>query len=316
MSRSRRNAFTLVELLVVIAIIGVLVGLLLPAVQAARESARRTQCTNNLKQIGVALINHHDAYRHFPPGYQANVPYVDGLDDTKPGWGWAFFILPYMEEINVFNMVKQNLPIQDTAHSSVIRQRFSAFLCPSDLTPDDAFPISDESGNLVATATPASYAACIGGDESDATANKCLGIFYRNSRTRIAEITDGTSKTILVGERSWSNAKGIWAGAMSGGRIARGEQNPCPTTGESSYPAPNLVLAHTHLNNASTDEDGGLDDFSSRHVDGSNFVFADGSVRFLPSVSGDNTDGSFTADSVIFQGLGTRSNGEIVPGDW
>ncbi|HEV3138118.1 MAG TPA: DUF1559 domain-containing protein, partial [Pirellulales bacterium] len=155
-----------------------------------------------------------------------------------------------------------------------------------------------------------------GGDESSTTDLNGLGIFYRNSHTRIKDITDGTSKTIMVGERSWSNCKGIWAGAISGGRILRGDQNPNPTTGESSYPAPNLVLAHSHLNNATTDSDGGLDDFSSRHADGSNFLFADGSVRFLASVTGDTPDHQYTYFGLIFQGLGTRANGEIVPADW
>ncbi len=94
----RRTAFTLVELLVVIAIIGLLVALLLPAVQAAREAARRTQCCNNLKQMGLGVLNYHDIMRCFPPGYCASVAYVDGENDTKAGWGWAAFILSYLEQ--------------------------------------------------------------------------------------------------------------------------------------------------------------------------------------------------------------------------
>src|SRR6266852_2903879 len=103
-----RLGFTLIELLVVIAIIGVLIGLLLPAVQKARESANRMKCQNNLKQIGLALHNYHDTYKAFPPGYRASVPYTDGATDTGPGWGWAAFILPYIEQNNVSRQLDFN----------------------------------------------------------------------------------------------------------------------------------------------------------------------------------------------------------------
>jgi len=315
-NRRPLHGFTLVELLVVIAIVGVLVAMLLPAVQAAREAARRSQCADSLRQIGLALLNHHDSQRHFPPGYSALPRYRDGATDTTPGWGWAAFILPYIEESSLNQMINSKVAIEDPRHSAAIQTRVSLYLCPSDLPPDSAFSILDATGATLASAAPASYSACIGGDESGTSDADGLGIFYRNSRTRIAEILDGTSKTILVGERSWSNAKGIWAGAISGGVCQRGDQNPNPTTGASSYPAATLILSHSHLNNATTDPDGGLDDFSSRHPEGSNFAFADGSVRFLRSVSGDQADGGYSPDGVIFQALGTRENGEMIPGDW
>jgi prepilin-type processing-associated H-X9-DG protein len=153
----------------------------------------------------------------------------------------------------------------------------------------------------------------VAGHDSDRVG---LGIFYRNSHTRIAEVLDGTSKTILVGERAWANAKGIWAGAISGGVLQRGPLNQNPAAGAAFYPAPNFVLSHSHLNNAQTDQDGGLDDFSSMHSEGSNFLFADGSVHFIKSIVGDQADGSYVQDSLVFQAFGTRANGETLPGDW
>ncbi len=313
--RRTLHGFTLVELLVVIAIIGLLVGLLLPAIQAARESSRRTQCANNLKQVGISLISFHDAKACFPPGYSAVGTYVDGQTDTTPGWGWAAIVLPYVEEANLQQRANLKLAIEHPANASMVQAAIGIYLCPSDQFPSDAFSLVDDSGNALVKVSPASYAACVGGDESDTSGAKGLGVFYRNSRTRIAEIKDGTNHTILIGEKAWGMVRGTWVGAVNRALCERGSLNPNPTTGAMSYPAPNLTLAHSHLNNALTDEDGGLDDFSSMHVEGSNLLFADGSVRFFRSVSGDQSDGSYTPDSLILQALGTRSNMEVVPGD-
>jgi prepilin-type N-terminal cleavage/methylation domain-containing protein/prepilin-type processing-associated H-X9-DG protein len=315
-SKFRRNGFTLIELLVVIAIIALLLGLLLPAVQQARAAASRISCENNLKQIGLALHNYHDASSRFPPGYCASVPYYDGATDTSPGWGWGALILPYVEQENLYRQLNLNQPVQDSpAIGSVVK----VYLCPADLTPQGAFALPDGFGDTVCLAAPSSYAACVGGDESGTTDLSGRGIFYRNSQTSIPEITDGTSNTILIGERAWSNANGIWAGAVPGGVINRGQSNPCqPVIPGAWYPAATLVQAHAHMNNALSDPDGsaGMDDFGSRHSSGSNFVFADGSVHFLRSITGDNADGSYTADGLIFQALATRAGGEVISGDW
>jgi prepilin-type N-terminal cleavage/methylation domain-containing protein/prepilin-type processing-associated H-X9-DG protein len=312
----RRSAFTLIELLVVIAIIGTLVGLLLPAVQKVREAANRVSCQNNLKQIGLALHNYHDAQSYFPPGYRAAAPYKDGATDTTPGWGWGAFLLPYLEADNVYRQLNFNQPVQN---SPAIGTMVRMYLCPSDLTPQEALSVPDDFGNPLCLAAPTSYAACCGSDPSGTTDLTGLGVFYRNSRLRMTDITDGTSETILIGERAWSNANGIWAGAISGGVIRRGQANPCqPVVSGAWFPAATLVLAHAHLNNALQDPDGsaGMDDFGSRHPGGANFVFGDGSVHFLRSVASDNADGSYTADGQIFQALGTRASGEVIPGDW
>jgi prepilin-type processing-associated H-X9-DG protein/prepilin-type N-terminal cleavage/methylation domain-containing protein len=311
--RARLGAFTLLELLVVIAIVAVLVGILLPATQKVRETAARLSCENNLKQIGLGLHNYHDVHGTLPPGYRADLPYTDGATDTSPGWGWAAYILPQTEQDGLFQQFNLAQPVQNFAGSLTM---LKVYLCPSDIVIRDAFPIPDAFGTPIAQAAPSSYAACCGGDESGVEDLKGLGIFYRNSRVTLQEIADGTSNTIMIGERSWGNANGIWAGAINNGVCLRGNQNPCPGTGAGSYPAPALVLAHSHLNNTDSDTDGGLDDFSSRHSNGSNFVFADGSVRFLKSVPGDGPGGEYSLDSVIFQAMGTRAKGEIVPTDF
>jgi prepilin-type N-terminal cleavage/methylation domain-containing protein/prepilin-type processing-associated H-X9-DG protein len=311
--QTSRPAFTLIELLVVLAILSVLFGLLLPAVQKVRETAARASCQNNLKQIGLACHNYHDTNQSLPPSYRASVPYTDGETDTLPGWGWAAFLLPQLEQGNLYRQLNFNLSVKQ---SPGIETMVKVYLCPSDLTPTSAFSVPDGFGNPVALAGPSSYAACVGGDESDTEGPTGLGVFYRNSRTRLTDITDGTSNTILVGERAWANANGIWVGASAGGVCKRGQQNPCPGSSAGWYPAAVLVQAHSHLNNTTTDTDGGLDDFSSKHIGGSNFAFADGSVRFLRSVPSDNPDGSYTPDGLLFQAMGTRSNGEVVPDDF
>jgi prepilin-type N-terminal cleavage/methylation domain-containing protein len=316
MRRTKRSAFTLIELLVVIAIIAILIGLLLPAVQKVREAAARTQCVNNLKQMGLALQGYHDVNTGFPPGYSASGPYIDGATDTSPGWGWAAFILPYLEQNNLYLQLNFNQPVQN---SPAIQTMVKGFVCPSDIAPTSAFPVVNGFGTTVCQAAPTSYTACCGSDASDTTGPTGNGVFYRNSSTRITDITDGSSNTILVGERAWAKVNGAWPGAIPGGVIKRGQLNPCqPNVPGASYPSSTLAVAHGHLNNALADPDGsaGMDDFSSMHIGGSLFVFADGSVHFLRSVSTDNPDGSYTADGLIFQALATRANGEVIPGAW
>jgi prepilin-type N-terminal cleavage/methylation domain-containing protein/prepilin-type processing-associated H-X9-DG protein len=306
----QRSAFTLIELLVVMAIIAILLGLLLPAVQKVRSAAARIRCANNLKQIGLACHEYHDANQALPPGYLATGPYGDGATDTAPGWGWAAFLLPYLEQDNLYRWLDLAGPVEN---SPAIATPVKMYLCPADQAPD-AFSVPDAFGKVRALAAPCSYAGCVGGDESDTTGPVGRGIFYRNSATRLGDIADGTSQTLLAGDRSWANVNGIWAGAISGGVCLRGPRNPNPGSSAASLPAAALVLAHAHLNNATSDTDAGLDDFSSQHTGGSNFALADGSVRFLRSIPGDNADGTYTMDGIAFQAMGTRAGGEVVQG--
>jgi prepilin-type N-terminal cleavage/methylation domain-containing protein/prepilin-type processing-associated H-X9-DG protein len=302
-ARTNRHAFTLIELLVVIAIIAILIGLLVPAVQVVREAASRTQCMNNLKQIGLALHGYHDANRRFPPGYFAAGPHVNGATDTAPGWGWAAYILPYLEQKNLYAQLNLSQPIQSSPGAQTVVQ---LYLCPSDLVASGPFAVVDSSGNPVCLTAPSSYVAYCGGTDRT-TAATGTGVFYRNSRTRVSDITDGTSNTLLVGERAWANVKGTWAGAISGGLCDQGQYNPQFVAGKPGQGAASLVLAHSSTNNNTAGR--GLDDSSSRHRAGSNFLFADGSVHFIRNVL------PGTADNLDLRALGTRAGGEILSGD-
>jgi len=322
----RCRGFTLIELLVVTAIIAVLIALLLPAVQSAREAARRIQCVNNLKQIGLALHNYHDALSILPPGYIAASKFIDGETDTAPGWSWASMILPQLNQAPLYSSINVYQPIQVAANTTATQTILSTFLCPSDQLPaGGAFPVTDGLGNTVATVAPSSYAACTGSDAADVALGlnndgSGNGLFFRNSGVRIAAITDGTSQTIAILERAWGDTEGTWTGAVAGGFVLRGPFNPCPGSAFATYLAPCLVLAHCHLLNTNADTDSGLDDPSSFHPTGANALFTDGSVHFLRNVTGDagvNPDVStrYTPSSLILQALGTRAGGEVVSSD-
>src|SRR5436190_2631120 len=148
MPRTRRG-FTLIELLVVIAIIAILVGMLLPAIQKVREAALRAQCGNNLKQMGIACHGYHDANESLPPGYLATAAYPD----TSPGWGWAAFLLPHLDQGPLYKQINFDAPIQGQVAAGTV---LKFFLCPSDLPQRSAFSITD------ATLTP----LCLAGPSS------------------------------------------------------------------------------------------------------------------------------------------------------
>ncbi|MFO0967616.1 MAG: DUF1559 domain-containing protein [Gemmataceae bacterium] len=292
----RRKAFTLIELLVVIAIIAILIALLVPAVQKVRESAARTQCRNNLRQIGLALHGYHDRNKMFPPGYASN---VNGAgQDTGPGWGWAAYLLDDLEQAPLKRQIRFALAISDSANAASRVQQLAVFLCPSD---DSAGPFV--ASGTSATIAHANYVAMFGTPEITDNSGAGNGAFYRNSRTRIADISDGTSNTCFVGERSSNLALATWTGAVTGASVPPIKASPLGPEG-----APVLVLGHTgyaaegHTPNNPINH---VDDFFSRHSQGVNFLFGDGSVRNI----GD------TISPSLWQALGTRAGGEVVSSD-
>jgi len=313
---SSRKAFTLIELLVVIAIIALLIGLLLPAVQKVREAAARAQCTNNLKQIGLALHGYHDANDGFPPGYlDGNTdPNSTPDNDVGPGWGWAAFLLPYLEQQNVYNQINFKQGIGTGSNVAVSQMQLKVYLCPSDAYPQNftVWPTS-------IVAAHSNYVGCNGREECFANAGGSNqagnGLFYRNSRNRIAGVTDGLSNTIVVGERSGDHSPSTWTGAVPGGRCPAwmAVQPPAPySTSSSNQPAYEnadyaeaLCLAHGNAAHVPSADFPVYDPdvFYSMHTGkGANFLFGDGSVHYL-------TRG---IDPTTFQGLCTLAGGEVL----
>jgi prepilin-type N-terminal cleavage/methylation domain-containing protein/prepilin-type processing-associated H-X9-DG protein len=336
MVSSKRTAFTLIELLVVIAIIGVLIGLLLPAVQKVRESAARLTCTNNLKQIGLGLHNYHDSQGSFPPGYiDGNTnPNSTPDNDVGPGWGWAALLLPYIEQDNVYRQINFKQPVGSGVNATISQLPLKIYQCPSDGL-QDAFPVYDSSFTTpIATVAHSNYVGCNGwieafngaggnpGTEGNdglvgGSGSAGVGLFWRNSHTKIASVTDGMSNTIIVGERSSNHSPSTWTGAVPGGRCPAwmATQPPCiycappgPAYDNADF-AEALVLSHgnaTHVPSADFpifDPD----TFYSYHTgNGANFLFGDGSVHFLTS----------SINPYTFQYLCTIAGGETFPTDW
>ena len=196
--KTARPAFTLVELLTVIAIIGILVALLLPAIQSARESARRTQCQNNLRQLGIALHNHETAQKRFPSGAMSK-PYPKDPSHPHSFYRWSALaqLLPYMENESIHDLLDLSLPLYmpgpgypiSPPNKLAISQILPEFLCPSDL----GQPVKDLMG-------PTNYAVCSGSGAGGGTPFDTDGIFFVNSTTTIAQIGDGTSHTVAMAE--------------------------------------------------------------------------------------------------------------------
>lgn len=278
--RSFSRAFTIVELLIVIAIIGMLVAVLLPAVQSARESARRMTCQNNLRQIGVALSEYEGAHQVYPPGYESRVN--DDGSDGGPGWGWAAIVLREMEQTSLHASIDFSLPIDDPKNERARTQVVASYQCPSDTFTDTWMVVShDRLGNVkrkICEIASANYIGVFGITEPGVDGE---GMFYRNSHVRVKDIEDGISNTFMVGERSHQWCEATWVGAIP-------EASLFPPENSLAVPfvqdASGMVLGHTFegLPNASGIE---CNNFSSGHPHGGNFVYVDGHVDFISDLS-------------------------------
>ena len=309
----RARGITLIELLVVIAIIAVLVGLLLPAVQAARESSRRAVCVNNLKQIGLCLHNYHSSYDCLPAGYFSLTENnrADGAE-LGPGWAWLTLSLPFLEASPLYNSINFSLPVTDAAALSVRRTSLNVYLCPSSVGSGPvrlSYPGGLPAGAVaVNDLSPGQYIGSAGQFEvGDSPANN-NGVLYRDSRVAFRDITDGTSSTLLAGERSRNVADATWVGVVPGAEVCT---DPSWKVRECE-PSSVLVLGHTGPSpggqrwvDVPNFKGAGADDFWALHPGGCNFAFCDGSVRFLKE----------SINPRVFSALSTRAGGEIVGSD-
>ena len=286
------GGFTLVELLVVIGIIGILVGLLLPAVQAAREAARRAQCMNNVRQMGLAVTNYESAYKRFPSGW------IDWRQTTQPGWSVSQALLPYMEQANISSRLDTNFPINATVNMPYLQTIVPSFICPSDPGPS-VFDLGEDTGvdedaeeghpghNIdlgpkIFRIAKSNYVGVFGTLEIDRFPYKGDGVFFGNSNIRLQNLVDGVSNTIIFGERSSRLGGSLWHGYIFGAAGASAR-----FLGSTDH-VPNSPAGH-------------FDDFSSYHSGGTHFIFGDCSTKFV----------SNNIDLGVYQSLATRAGGEV-----
>lgn len=320
---SKRAGFSLVELLVVIAIIGILVGLTLPAVQAAREAARRTECTNNLRQLGLAQHHYHDALRVFPPAYVAETRHPARDPETydgPQGWAWGTLLLPYLEGGSLYDQFHINLPCWEPSNAAPASVRLGVFLCPSASGNQSAtFDVRNDAGAVLSRFSRANYVVSSGQEEGwgddrlESYAHIADGPQYRNSPTRIADVTDGLSSTVFIGEHSSLLSNKTWVGVVPGAVVCGNNPQRFPIT-ECDFAA-TLVNVHSGPAAGEIDPITGFAPIHppnsplchvcqmyAEHPGGANIVLGDGSVRFV----------SETINQLTWAALSSRAEGDVV----
>ncbi|WP_197531323.1 DUF1559 family PulG-like putative transporter [Posidoniimonas corsicana] len=282
-----RTGFTLVELLVVIAIIGVLIALLLPAVQAAREAARRTQCLSQLKEVGLAVQNHHDTRGHFPTGRNRSDQF---------GVSWAFEILPYLEEQPVYDAYIDSERVDSDANAAAMRTPIPAYACPSrrsaaadrDFDNDDQAPLVRGSavlGDYAANAGLEEDMGMEGNDFKDGKVDRTLsGPIYSGSKVRSRHVVDGLSKTLAIGEKHLPSPQPDW----DADRVHFRQGDTCFLAADHLE----AILRGTEDGLATSPDEGSTQLFGGPHPGVTLFVFLDGHTEALattgPSASGVN----------------------------
>ncbi|MGL6073862.1 MAG: DUF1559 domain-containing protein [Fimbriiglobus sp.] len=328
----RKQGFTLIELLVVIAIIAILIGLLLPAVQKVREAAARSQCTNNLKQQGLALQTFHDTNNRFPAahnlgmtwytGYQRERPAAgfaaNGYPNDGPFFSWAYHMAPYVEAGNIVNNFNpkawpwwQFMPgVPATPVNTVNGKTVKVMICPSDPRSSGSLVCPDPGGNAALT----DYLAVVGRNQfKESPANGQDGITYINSSVKITGITDGTSNTLLVGERPPSNTLYYgWMWAGSGDSPYFGTTDVVLGVRERSG-TPSASPDYYRPGSLNDPTDSHRYHYWSLHSGGGMWLFADGHVQFITYAAGTaTTPNPAGGNTTVLEALATRSGGEVV----
>jgi prepilin-type N-terminal cleavage/methylation domain-containing protein/prepilin-type processing-associated H-X9-DG protein len=299
--RGSRYGFTLIELLVVIAIIAILIGLLLPAVQKVREAAARAKCSNNLKQIGIAMHTYNDTMGSLPKG-----------DHWNWGWTWHAHILPYIEQGPLYNVLLPalNAPTDGTCSlgaTAVIQQavgtKITTFICPSDPGPETFV-----SGSVTRYCSNYNGNAGVGiiqgsANQTDQDMRNLNGVLYSNSNVRITDMTDGTSNTLVAGDvqkspgapKNYDRYYIFDNSSDDNGVTNKDLSRHLGQVGHQDTPGGAVVAYKINGNNEKT--------FGSFHTGGANFVMGDGSVRFVRD----------TISTVAWLAAGTRNGGESIP---
>ena len=321
----RRIGFTLVELLVVIAIIATLIGLLLPAVQSARESARRTSCQNNLRQIGLSLLNYADARKRLPSGmnlvvqagsaglWPTNPAFTFGLAGEPPVRGemsnWLIQSMPFSELTGIHSRlnlrdVAQGCYANSNGPSSVAATKIPQFVCPSDFVPENPIRYQASTTYFYGANSYFANGGTFSWNIADVRPGRGFdGVFQINSRMKIGNISDGTSKTIRVGERHSFEPRWLENGQQvlpnrrgwAWSRYMGVQDVICSSA---------VPINYRMASSASSEQDRRLNAFGSGHAGGATFVWCDGSVRSLALES--------TADLPVFQLLCRPNDGQVV----